>query len=206
MSRYFALAALSGTLALTACDSFGQAMTSHTDLVARAAGHELTTEQVVNMLAPATRIPAQNEVVDAIANLWVDYILLATAASRDSTLMNVDLDAVVTPYFNQQLVFQLRDKVVKPDTMLTDAQLQQVFNTEQPNAEVRARHILFRLQPDASPQVRDSVTAKARQVLQQAKSGADFAQLAAQHSEEPGAAERGGDLGYFGPGAMMAPF
>ena len=206
MSRYIALAALSGTLVLTACDSFGQAMTSHTDLVARAAGHELTTEQVVNMLAPATRIPAQNEVVDAIANLWVDYILLATAASRDSTLMNVELDAVVTPYFNQQLVFQLRDKVVKPDTMLTDAQLQQLFNTEQPNAEVHARHILFRLPADASPQVRDSVMAKARQVLQQAKGGADFAQLASQYSEEPGAAERGGDLGYFGPGAMVQPF
>jgi hypothetical protein len=206
MSRYLALAALSGVLTFTACDSFGQAMTSHTDVLARAAGHELTTEQVVNMLAPATRIPAQAEVVDAIANLWVDYILLATAASQDSALTNIDLDAVVTPYFNQQLVFQLRDKVVQADTMLTDEQLRQLFNQEQPNAEVRARHILFRMPPDASPQARDSVMAKARQVLQQARAGADFAQLASQFSEEPGAAERGGDLGYFGPGAMVQPF
>ena len=206
MSRFVALVALAGALTSTACDSFGQAMTSHTDVVARAAGHELTVEQVVNLLAPATRIPAQNEVIDAVANLWVDYILLATAASKDTSLANVDLDAVVTPYFNQQLVFQLRDKVVQPDTVLTDDELRQLFNTEQPNVEVRARHILFRMPADASPQVRDSVMAKARQVLQQARAGADFAQLAAQYSEEPNAAERGGDLGYFGPGAMVQPF
>ena len=42
--------------------------------------------------------------------------------------------------------------------------------------------------------------------LQQARAGADFAQLASQYSEEPGAAERGGDLGYFGPSDMVQPF
>ncbi|HUF51031.1 MAG TPA: peptidylprolyl isomerase [Longimicrobiales bacterium] len=206
MSRFVALAALASALTITACDSFGQAMTSHTDVLARAAGHELTVEQVVNMLAPATQIPAQAEVVDAVANLWVDYILLATAASKDSTLQDLDLDAVITPYFNQQLVFQLRDRVIRPDTLLNDEQLRQLFMTEQPNVEVRARHILFRMPADASPATRDSVLARARQVLQQARAGADFAQLAAQYSEEPQAAERGGDLGYFGPGAMVQPF
>jgi hypothetical protein len=206
MSRFNAFVALSGALTLAGCDGLGQAMTSHTDVLARAAGHELTVEQATNLLAPATRIPAQNEVVDAVANLWVDYTLLATAAAEDSTLANVDLDGVVEPYFNQQLVFKLRDAVISVDTALTDEQLRQQFEREQPNAEVHARHILFRMPPDASPQVKDSVAQRARQVLQEVRAGGDFATLAAQHSEEPGANERGGDLGYFGRGQMVQPF
>jgi hypothetical protein len=206
MRRFVAFAALSGVLTVTACDAIGQAMTSHTDVLARAAGHELTVEQVTDLLAPATRVPAQPEVVDALANLWVDYTLLATAVAQDSTLQNLDLDGVITPHFNQQLVFELRDQVLQVDTMLSDDQLRAAFEQAQPNAEVWARHILFRVPADASPQVRDSVMSRARGVLEQARGDADFAQLAAQYSEEPGAADRGGDLGYFSTGDMIPQF
>jgi parvulin-like peptidyl-prolyl isomerase len=206
MRRFVAFAALAGALTITACDGFGQAMTSHTDVLARAAGHELSIEQATNLLAPATRIPAQDDVVQAIADLWIDYTLMATAAAQDPTLANLNLDAIIEPYFNQQLVFKLRDEVIQVDTVFTDDQLRQMFEEEQPNAEVRARHILFRMPPDASPQVRTEVMQRAQQVQQQAAGGADFAQLASQHTEEPGGAERGGDLGYFGPGQMVQPF
>lgn len=206
MTRFVAFVALAGTLALPACDSLGQAMTSHTDVLARAAGHELSIDQATDLLAPATRIPAQADVVDAVANLWVDYILLTTAAVQDSTLRNIDLDAIVEPFFNQQLVFKLRDQVIQVDTIISDDELRRIFEEEQPNAEVHARHILFRLPSDAAPQVRDSVLARARLVMQEAREGADFAELAAQHTEEPGGGERGGDLGYFGPGQMVQPF
>jgi hypothetical protein len=206
MRRVVAFAALSGALGLVACDGLGQAMTSHTDVLARAAGHELAVEQATNLLAPATRIPAQTEVVDAVANLWVDYTLLATSAEEDSTFANLDLDGVVEPYFNQQLVFKLRDAVITVDTALTDEQLREQFEREQPNDTVHARHILFRVPADAPQPMRDSIKARAQQVLQQARAGGDFAKLAAQHSEEPGAKERGGDLGYFGRGQMVQPF
>lgn len=206
MTRFVAYAALAGTFTLAACDSLGQAMTSHSDVLARAAGYELSIDQATDLLAPATRIPAQADVVDAVANLWIDYILLTTAAVQDSTLRNVDLDAIVEPFFNQQLVFKLRDQVITVDTVITEDELRRIFEEEQPNAEVRARHILFRLPTDASPQVRDSVVARAQQVVQEARAGADFAELAAQYTEEPGGGERGGDLGYFGPNQMVQPF
>jgi peptidyl-prolyl cis-trans isomerase C len=206
MTRVVALTALAAALSFTACDGFGQAMTSHTDVLARAGGHELSVAQVTDMLAPATRIPPQAEVVDAVANLWIDYSLLGLAMAEDSTLQNLNLDAIVIPFFNQQLVYDLRDRVITVDTALGDEELRRLFDQEQPNAEVRARHILFRMPADAAPQVRDSIADRARQVLEQARSGADFAQLAAQYSEEPGAADRGGDLGYFGPGQMVQPF
>jgi hypothetical protein len=206
MRRFVAFAALAGTLTFSACDSVGQAMTSHTDVLARAAGHELTVDHATGLLAPATRIPAQADVVDAVANLWIDYVLLATAAQQDSTLQNVNLDAIVEPAFNQQLVFKLRDQVIQVDTAIGEDELRRLFDQEAPSTELRARHILFRVPSDASPQVRDSVMRRARSVMEQARDGADFAQLAAQYTEEPGGGERGGDLGYFEPGQMVQPF
>ncbi|HSJ15464.1 MAG TPA: peptidylprolyl isomerase [Longimicrobiales bacterium] len=207
MTRLVATAALlAGAVSFTACDGFGQAMTSHTDVLARAGGHELTIEQAANLLIPYDRIPPQPEVVDAVANLWVDYTLLALAAAKDSTLAGVDLDPVLSPYFNQQLVFQLRDRVIKPDTVFSETQLRELYTREQPGAEVKARHILVRLPADATPAHRDSVLALTRQIRDRARAGEDFAALAAQYSQEPGAAERGGDLGYFTSGQMVQPF
>jgi hypothetical protein len=207
MRRFIALAALAGAITTaTACDGFGQAMTSHTDVLARAAGHELSIEQATALLVPATRIPAQTDVVQAVADLWIDYILLATAAAQDSTLRNLNLDAIVQPYFNQQLVFRLRDEVIQVDTVISDDELRRLFQQEQPGGEVRARHILFRVPPDASAEVRQELTTRAQQVQQQAAGGADFAALARQHSEDPGSAEQGGDLGYFARGQMVPPF
>jgi hypothetical protein len=203
------LALIGGAVSFTACDSFGQAMSSRTDILARAAGHELPVDTAVKLLAPYPQIPAKAEVIDAISNLWIDFTLLATAAMEDSTLSNIDLSPALLPYFNQQLVYKLRDKVVVVDTMMTDAELKALFEKEQPGAQVHARHVLLQLPPDASPAQRDSVMKLAKSISEQAKAGADFAGLAKKYSQEPGAAERGGDLGYFpleGPGSMVPAF
>ncbi|NIA28283.1 MAG: hypothetical protein GWP06_00040 [Actinobacteria bacterium] len=47
---------------------------------------------------------------------------------------------------------------------------------------------------------------QAQDVLKEAKSGEDFAQLAKLYSQDTGSAEKGGDLGYFARGAMLKPF
>ena len=189
-----------------ACDAVGQAMTSHTDVLARAAGHEFSVDQAVELLTRAPQVPAQPEVVDAIANLWVDYTLFAHAASEDSTLANVDLSALLQPYLDQQMVWQLRNEVIAVDTLMSDSALRAEFERRQPNAQVRARHILFRMPQNATDAQRDSVIAVARQVRELAVTGTDFAQLATEHSEDPGTAARGGDLGFFGRGQMIDTF
>jgi hypothetical protein len=198
----------SGTLAFTACDGFGQAVSSHTNVVARAAGHELTVERAAAMLAPRREIPAQRDVIDAVANLWVDYMLLATAASQDSTLNNVDLDAYLKPYFEQAMVVKLRDKVIQYDTIISDDSLRAQFERDDQGVEVRARHILLQMPPDAAPAVRDSVTRLAQDLQRRASSGEDFATLARSYSQD-GSAAQGGDLGYTrreGPNSWVPPF
>lgn len=56
-------------------------------------------------------------------------------------------------------------------------------------------------------QAREEVRARANEVLSEVrKDPSRFAELAAQHSEDPGSAEQGGDLGFFGRGAMVKAF
>ena len=207
MRRIVASAAVLAALATTtACDSFGQAMSAHKDVLARAASQELSIDKASSLFALNPRIPAQPDVVNAIANLWIDYTLLAHAVAKDSTLNAVNLDPIIEPYIEQEVVWRLRDKVIKVDTALDDARLRQMFEREGTGTTVKARHVLLRLPGDATPAQRDSVTKLAQGIRDRARKGEDFAALARQYSQEPGAQQSGGDLGYFGRGQMVAPF
>ncbi len=206
MTKIVARTALLGAVAFAtpACDNFAQAVTSHTDVLARAAGHELTVDQAASLVAPHERIPAQPQVVDAVANLWVDYTLLATAVSRDSTLRNVSVDLFLRGPMQQQMVNKLREKVIKVDSVISDDELKAEFDRQQPGLEVRARHILMRVPAEATPAQRDSVMTLLRQLRERAVKGEDFAALAREHSQD-GTAQQGGDLGFFGKDSQMAP-
>lgn len=71
--------------------------------------------------------------------------------------------------------------------------------------QVKARHILFKLDPDAPADKEKEVREKAQEVLEKARSGEDFSELAKRYSEGP-TKENGGDLGYFSRGQMVKPF
>jgi len=69
---------------------------------------------------------------------------------------------------------------------------------------VRASHILFATPPNATPDQVKAAEKNAKAAIVRANSGEDFGKLASELSQEPGAAQRGGDLGYF-PKEKMVP-
>lgn len=81
-------------------------------------------------------------------------------------------------------------------------------NTEQfhEGEAVRADHILILALPEATPEQRAGARARAAAILGQLRGGADFVQLAREHSEDPGTAADGGDLGWVPRGRMDPAF
>jgi peptidyl-prolyl cis-trans isomerase D len=71
----------------------------------------------------------------------------------------------------------------------------------------RASHILIRAAKDAPEAAVAAAKAKAEELLAQLKkSPGDFAKLAKQNSQDPGSAEKGGDLDWFARGGMVKEF
>lgn len=67
----------------------------------------------------------------------------------------------------------------------------------------RARHIFLKVDKKASTEEIKKTMAKAADVMNEARSGSDFAALARKYSDDAGAAEDGGDLGSFKKGDML---
>ena len=73
--------------------------------------------------------------------------------------------------------------------------------------ERRASHILINAAKEAPAADRAKAKAKAETLLADVrKNPASFAEVAKKNSQDPGSAEKGGDLDYFGRGAMVKPF
>ena len=72
--------------------------------------------------------------------------------------------------------------------------------------QVKASHILFRVTQALDEAGRQKKRALAEKVLEMAKSGKDFADLARKYSDDAGSAIKGGELGYFVRGSMVPDF
>ena len=72
--------------------------------------------------------------------------------------------------------------------------------------QVKAAHILIKVDQNSTPEQKAARRKLAEKVLDEAKAGQDFADLARRYSDDPGSAAKGGDLGYFPRGAMVKPF
>ncbi|MDP2956226.1 MAG: peptidylprolyl isomerase [Longimicrobiales bacterium] len=175
-------------------------------VVARAGEQDFTVDDAVQLLTDQENLPNDVEVVRALADLWVDYTLLATEVARDSSLAFLDLEPLVRQQLDQEMIFRLRDSVISVDTLISDEDLRRAYEQEAPDAQLRASHILLGFPDQATPAQRDSVRAQIEGIRRRALAGEDFAALARQHSQDPGSAPLGGDLGTFARGDMVKPF
>ena len=101
------------------------------------------------------------------------------------------------------------DKFVKNELTVSVAEVHSFYlengNQFMQAEEIRARHILIKVESGASDEARENAYALLTGIRQEIETGADFAALAKQKSQGSSAAN-GGDLGYFARGQMVAPF
>jgi peptidyl-prolyl cis-trans isomerase C len=102
----------------------------------------------------------------------------------------------------------MKSQVKSPE--ITDDQAKTFYESnikefEQPET-VKATHILFMVEPDAPADVVKQKEEAAAKAAQRAAAGEDFTKLAKELSEEPGASESGGDLGFFPKDRMVPEF
>ena len=98
-----------------------------------------------------------------------------------------------------------------PKMQTTEDEAKKFYNENaakfQGNEQRHASHILIGVSATATPEAKAEAKKKAEQVLAEVKkSPAKFAELAKKYSQDPGSAEKGGDLGTFARGSMVKPF
>lgn len=98
-----------------------------------------------------------------------------------------------------------------PGMQVSDEEAQAFYQSNaakfQGDEQRRASHILIGFGVSPTPEAKAEARKKAEKVLEEVRQNPDkFEELAKKHSQDPGSAEKGGDLGLFGRGAMVKPF
>ena len=101
--------------------------------------------------------------------------------------------------------------VVEARIVVSDADIKAYYDQNlaryKTDEQRRASHILIAAGKDAPAADKAAAKDKAEKILAQLrKSPNEFAKLAKENSQDPGSAERGGDLDFFGKGMMVKPF
>jgi parvulin-like peptidyl-prolyl isomerase len=197
---YLTLLAL---LALPACGALKDAFTAHSDIVARAGNQELTVDQLAALMANS-EVPLRPDVARTIAQIWVNYQLLAQAGAAGDTLgTNADADAGMWSSIAQLRTRKLYDQISVAFPQPDPSQYEQKYNEGELLA---ASHILLSKQPEGfGPTQNDSIRREAERLARTVNAG-NFARVAQQRSQDPGSRERGGNYGVFPRGQMVPEF
>jgi foldase protein PrsA len=95
----------------------------------------------------------------------------------------------------QQLILE---KAIAPQIHISESDIKAFFDKNRAQfdkpEQIRARHILT------------VDEGKAKEVLAKVKAGGNWDALAKEYSTDPGSKDKGGELGFFGRGQMVAPF
>lgn len=119
------------------------------------------------------------------------------------------------PEKRQVRYFVLQNKDAESKAAVSPAELARYYGEHQDEYRtpdrVKVRHILISI-PPAGPDGKqdakavDAARTKAEDILKQVKAGGDFAALAKKNSQDPGSAEKGGELGWVVKGQTVPEF
>ena len=152
-------------------------------------------DAIQNLPQNAQALPPQT-LYPMLLDQMIDGRALVAEAQRTGLDKDPAVQRQVAAAEEQALETALLHKEIAP--LVTEAAVRARYDAEiagKPGVEeVHARHIL----------VPDEATAK--QVIAELNKGGDFAALSKQYSKDPGAAQQGGDLGWFKKDEMVPAF
>lgn len=144
-----------------------------------------------------------------------------TSTVEENAAAEVDDETVIAWYEEHQQDYRSPEQVVieyiELDASALDEgvspneeQLRARFDEQQarfitPESRL-ASHVLLEVAPQADEATIETVRQKAADLARRAREGADFSELAREHSEDAGSAVAGGDLGWIEPGFMVQAF
>ncbi len=144
---------------------------------------------------PTPEVSVANEQLpQIISDLFERYTTEVELAGLNPRLSEEDFRIALDQQTRQQLYQQQVEEALVPEDDFTAS--------EEPD-RVQARHILLQVDvPETAPQAeRDAAfaarLAEAEDVVARLRDGADFAELAAEVSDDPGSRDTGGDVGFF---------
>ncbi|HEX9941744.1 MAG TPA: peptidylprolyl isomerase [Thermoanaerobaculia bacterium] len=124
---------------------------------------------------------------------------LAQSGLKESALRQQARDQIAVQKYVQGKLIQslsVSDQATRDFYEKNKAQIQQP-------ERLHLRHILIRVQPNASPADKEKARQKAADLLKRLQAGEDFAKLAQESSDDPGSKPRGGDLGWVARGQTV---
>jgi hypothetical protein len=148
---------------------------------------------------------------------FIDQLVRVLTLAQEGKRRKLDQ----TDLFHNQLTFSAAGILsahteieIRKNLKIDDGMLQNYMN-EHPldYMQVRARHILIRMQGSAAPLqpgkpdlTEAEALAKAQELRKKIDEGQDFAKLASAESDDASTSEKGGDLGFFKRGQMPPSF
>jgi len=197
-------ALVAALVSTTACDAVREAFRADEENAAVAASARLPAERLGHLLGAAPQVPVSPQTARVVANLWIDYMLVALASADGNALDDsATVAAAAWAPVRQRIVDSLHsqlldDRVARIDSVFVDSVYRQ--------GDLRfLEHILVaageNLAPDQRTAKREAIDGLRRRI----DAGASFAALAAEHSED-GSRERDGRLGLLDRGETVRPF
>ncbi len=177
-------------------------------------------EKLRNVITSSAKVSEQ-EVKDWYnwndATVNIDYVLFNPDRYKKIDLSKKEIKAYFDNYKDNYKIdprvkvryLYFDPKAYESEINIPDDEIQDYYDENQEEFEtpktVQARHILFKLDKDATGEQVEKIRNKALKIMKMAKEGKDFAQLAKKYSEGP-SKDRGGLLGTFKKETMVKPF